>query len=127
MNEQCDDTSAVWPMKTISTPNRNVEATTDKRLTGQAAQKPVHLRLYIAGSTPNSIRAEQNLKIALKTFSDEEFAFNIEVIDVFTSSKRAILDNVIVTPTLLVIAAGQSQTVVGDLSQTSKLQAILRG
>jgi hypothetical protein len=85
----------------------------------------VDLKLYIARSTPNSVRAEHNLNAALKIVSVGGVVFNIEVIDVFTNGKRAILDNVIVTPTLLVAKGGKNHTIVGDLSETVQLHAML--
>jgi len=89
------------------------------------AQKVIELKLYIARSTPNSVRAEQNLNSALKTVRVADVTFKIEVIDVFTNGKRAILDNVIVTPTLIVAKGGKNHTIVGDLSETLQLHNML--
>ena len=89
------------------------------------APQVVELKLYIARSTPNSVRAEHNLANALKTVRIEDVVFKIEVIDVFTNGKRAILDNVIVTPTLIVAKGGKNHTIVGDLSETGQLHAML--
>ena len=85
----------------------------------------VELKLYIARSTPNSVRAHQNLENTLKTIGVKDMLFNLEVIDVFTNGKRAILDNVIVTPTLIVAKGGKNHTIVGDLSESVQLHAIL--
>lgn len=92
--------------------------------TGGPAQV-VELKLYIARLTPNSVRAEQNLQAAMKTIHMEGVIFNIEVIDVFTDGKRAILDNVIVTPTLIVAKGSKRYTIVGDLSETIQWHAML--
>ena len=87
--------------------------------------KVVHLKLYVARTTPNSVRAEHNLHIATKSVAVEGVTFEIEVIDVFTQQKRAILDNVIVTPTLIMENGDRRHTLVGDLSETVRLHAML--
>ncbi|MDB5506371.1 MAG: hypothetical protein JWR75_1009 [Devosia sp.] len=92
---------------------------------GRGTPKVVDLKLYIARSTPNSVRAEQNLYAALDTFRDEDIIFDVEIVDVFTSGKRAVRDNVIVTPTLIVRRDGDKRTIVGDLSETIQLHAML--
>ena len=79
----------------------------------------------LVSATPNSVRAEHNLNIALKRFSVADVTFDIEVIDVFTYGKRAILDNVIVTPTLIVAKACKVHSIVGNLSETTQLRAVL--
>ncbi len=83
------------------------------------------LRLYIARSTPNSIRAEQNLRAALETLGDGARALEIEIVDVFTQPKRAIVDGVIVTPTLIGIRDTGRTTMMGDLTDTAKLNTLL--
>lgn len=98
---------------------------TDEPKPDGKAPTMIELKLYIARSTPNSVRAEQNLCAALKTIQFDNIVFSTEVIDVFTNGKRAIIDNVIVTPTLIVAKGGKSQTIVGDLSETSRLHAML--
>jgi len=83
------------------------------------------LRLYIARSTPNSIRAEQNLAAVLALLRAGAPTIVAEVIDVFVNGKRAILDGVIVTPTLVVLRGDTRHMIVGDLSDASQLRALL--
>jgi hypothetical protein len=83
------------------------------------------LRLYIARSTPNSIRAEQNLAAVLAVLGAAAASMAVEVIDVFVSGKRAILDGVIVTPTLVILRGDARHVIVGDLSDVSQLRALL--
>ena len=90
---------------------------------GEAA---AHLRLYIARSTPNSIRAEQNLTLALDGLGDELLAPALEIVDVFTKPKRAIVDGVVVTPTLLGFAAGKRFVLMGDLADQALLRRTLQ-
>lgn len=86
--------------------------------------REICLRLYIASTTPNSERARTNLHTALQKFSPAEC--RLEMVDVFTDAKRAIQDNVIVTPTLIVIGQKQRLVMIGDLSDTPKLQGLLK-
>jgi hypothetical protein len=88
---------------------------------------PVTLRLYVARSTPNSVRAEQNLSTALAAAGMSGIADSLEVIDVFSHGKRATTDGVIVTPTLICIDGGKRQMIVGDLTDSAQLQSLLEG
>lgn len=83
------------------------------------------LRLYVARSTPNSLRAEHNLVSAMTTLADGGASLNLEVIDVFAQPKRAITDGVIVTPTLIAWKAGRRTTMMGDLTDTARLTFLL--
>jgi hypothetical protein len=88
-------------------------------------QRRVQLMLYLAGATPNSLRAEANLEAALLEAGVNDF-FDVEYIDVLLNTKRASTDSVILTPTL-VAAGGKSRLVIiGDLGETKKLNAFLR-
>ncbi len=88
-------------------------------------QRRVRLMLYLAGATPNSLRAEANLDAALKD-ADVKDLFDVEYIDVLLDTKRASTDSVIVTPTL--VAAGEKSrlVIIGDLGESLKLHAFLR-
>jgi hypothetical protein len=83
------------------------------------------LRLYVASTTPNSERAKVNLDAALRDFTGVP-AFSVEFIDVLADVKRAVTDNVIVTPTLVAIGQKQRLVMIGDLSDSSKLQGLLK-
>jgi hypothetical protein len=83
------------------------------------------LRLYIASTTPNSERAKTNLDAALRDFSAFP-GYRVEFIDVLADAKRAVTDNVIVTPTLVALGQKQRLVMIGDLSDSSKLQGLLK-
>lgn len=83
------------------------------------------LRLYIARSTPNSVRAEQNLSAALDALGPRGAELRADVIDVFSNGKRALVEGVIVTPTLVIVHGTQRYTIVGDLSDGTHLRALL--
>lgn len=86
---------------------------------------PVQLRLYIARSTPNSVRAEHNLAAALEGFDAGLVRPDLEIIDVFTQPKRAIVDGVVVTPTLVGSASGRRVVLMGDLADRLHLRQML--
>jgi len=83
------------------------------------------VRLYIAGSTPNSLRALKSLRDSTDAMNDAETRLNIQVIDVFKGPKRAIADGILVTPTLIAQYGGKRVTMVGDLSDAVALRSVL--
>jgi hypothetical protein len=84
------------------------------------------LRLYVAGSTPNSVRAERNLAAALHDIAEDAQGLEHEIIDVLIHAKQAILDGVIVTPTLVGQNAGDRLILIGDLADLAELKRLLR-
>lgn len=85
----------------------------------------IRLRLYLAGATPNSQRAESNLDAALREFAARR-DFDVEYIDVLLDAKRAVADRVIVTPTLIAVGRKSRAVIIGDLSDSKKLHAFLK-
>jgi hypothetical protein len=103
--------------------------TTDGRICAvEVATTPIgrRLRLYVAGSTPNSARAEKNLTAALEELDGDMHVFEREVIDVLVHAKQAMLDGVIVTPTLIGLGSRGPLTMIGDLTNTVELKRLLR-
>lgn len=85
--------------------------------------KKLQLRLYVAGKSPNSVQALQNLEaICNAHFSDKCV---IEVIDLYEHPSRAIEDSVMLTPTMIV-GGSPSISVVGNLSDTSNIIDLLK-
>ena len=83
----------------------------------------LRLRLYIAGSAPNSLRAIANCR----AICDEHFAsgHELEIVDLLDHPKRALADGIIVTPTLLKLLPLPAQRLIGTLSDTNQvLQAL---
>ena len=81
------------------------------------------LRLYIAGNSTSSRRAEQNLhglKASLKTD-----AWRVETIDVLRSPELAEQAGVIATPTLYYEYSGRSRRIIGDLSDKKRILEFL--
>jgi hypothetical protein len=95
----------------------------DKRITKLGSSQ---LRLYVANGTPNSTRAEHNLRTALCEMGGFDLTLQLEVIDVAAHVKLALSDSVIVTPTLIGYGRKERHTILGDLSDTRKLHVFLK-
>lgn len=86
--------------------------------------KSLRLRLYVAGTAPNSTRAVANAKaVCAEHFDSHE----LEVVDLMTHPARASADRIVVTPTLIKLAPEPQQRLVGDLSDGHTLLSTLRG
>lgn len=72
-------------------------------------------RLYVAGDAENSAQAVANLNSLCRTHLAGRF--EIEVVDVFKDPKRALQDDIQMTPTLLKLAPAPVKTLVGTLNQ----------
>jgi circadian clock protein KaiB len=88
------------------------------------ALSPVRLVLFIAGSTPRSQRAQENLASALQELGDRARFLQVEIVDVFKDPRRAIKQRVIVTPTLS-SDANPEAPLIGDLSDMATLRMML--
>jgi len=84
-----------------------------------ATKTRLMLRLYVAGSAPNSIRAIANAT----AICDAHFAarHTLEIVDLLTAPERALADGIIVTPTLLKVSPAPMQRVIGNLDDTEQV------
>jgi circadian clock protein KaiB len=83
------------------------------------------LRLYVAGSAPNSLCAIANAR----AICEEHFAsgHELEIVDLLEQPRRALADGIVVTPTLLKLSPLPVQRVVGNLSDTRQVLLTLAG
>jgi circadian clock protein KaiB len=83
-----------------------------------------HLRLYVAGQSPKSLRAFANLK----DLCDEHLAgrYEIEVIDLVEQPALARADDVLAIPTLVRRLPAPLRKIIGDLSNTERVLVGLR-
>ena len=81
---------------------------------------PHQLRLYVAGSSPRSLRAIQNLKRLCE--SELPGRYNLEVVDIYKEPRRAAIDQVVAIPTLIKEAPCLVRRMIGDLSETALLR-----
>ena len=77
------------------------------------------LRLYVAGQTPNSLKAFANLK----KICEEHLAgkYRIEVIDLILNPTLARGDQILAIPTLVRKLPEPVKKIIGDLSNTEKV------
>jgi circadian clock protein KaiB len=77
------------------------------------------LRLYVAGMTPTSIRAFENLK----RLCEEHLhgAYKIQVIDLLERPKLASGDQIVAVPTLVRRLPTPVKKIIGDLSNTERV------
>jgi circadian clock protein KaiB len=73
------------------------------------------LRLYVAGTTPRSLRAVQNIKRICEAALPDQYA--LEVIDAYKEPGRLAGDQVVAIPTLIKVSPGAIKRLIGDLSQ----------
>lgn len=77
------------------------------------------LRLYVAGQTPKSVRAVENLR----QVCDEHLAgrYRVEVIDLMQNPALARGDEIIAVPTLVRKLPEPIRKIIGDLSDTERV------
>jgi circadian clock protein KaiB len=82
-------------------------------------KKTYVLKLYVAGNTPNSIRALKTLNNIL----EQEFqgVYALKVIDVLKNPQLAEEDKILATPTLAKILPPPVRKIIGDLSDREKV------
>lgn len=83
------------------------------------------LRLYVAGSAPNSLRATGNAKAICEEYFPG--GYDLEIVDMIEFPRRALADGIIVTPTLLKLSPLPVQRVIGNLSDTDRVLMVLAG
>ena len=77
------------------------------------------LRLYVAGRTPKSMRALENLKRLCE--ENLKGKYHIEVVDVLQHPHRAKVDQIVALPTLVRKLPESMKQIIGDLSDTEKV------
>ena len=77
------------------------------------------LRLFVAGQTPKSIRAFDNLKVLCEAHLKGRY--QIEVIDLLEQPHMARGDQIVAVPTLEIKLPQSVQRIIGDLSNTDRV------
>jgi len=80
------------------------------------------LKLYVAGHTPNSVRAISSVKRLLE--NELNGSYVLDVIDVLKHPELALDYEILATPTLIRVMPPPPKRVIGDLSNRDK---VLRG
>jgi circadian clock protein KaiB len=88
----------------------------------------LRLRLYVAGSSPNSLRAITNARaLCAEHFAS---AHELEIIDLLRDAERPpaatlLADGITVTPMLLKLAPAPTQRLIGNLNDLKQVLMIL--
>ncbi|WP_269623357.1 circadian clock protein KaiB [Prochlorococcus marinus] len=83
------------------------------------SSKTYILKLYVAGNTPNSMRALNTLREILK--KDFKGVYALKVIDVLKNPQLAEEDKILATPTLAKILPPPVRRIIGDLSDRERV------
>jgi len=92
---------------------------TNRGASAPAVTTVVEMRLYIANSAPNSVRAVANLAAICKEHLKDNF--KLEVIDVLEYPLRALADGILVTPSLAKVSPSPAAKIIGNLSDKSSV------
>jgi circadian clock protein KaiB len=84
-----------------------------------AADSVWNLRLYIAGRTPKSITAFENLKKICEEHLQGQY--HIEIIDLVQQPQLAKGDQILAVPTLVRLLPEPIKKIIGDLSNTERV------
>ena len=79
-----------------------------------SARAHYKFRLYVADAAPNSVQAIANLTALCEAYVPKHH--EIEIVDVLREPKRALVDRIFMTPTLVKLSPGPVQRIVGTLS-----------
>ena len=87
----------------------------------EPAVRSLLLRLYVAGTSPNSLIAAANIKAIIAGLSEHEVT--LEIVDVLKDPERGLRDGVVVTPTLVRFLPAPERRVIGNLRDRLALLA----
>jgi len=95
------------------------EQTKSKGATHEAREAKWTLRLYVAGQTPKSLAAFENLKKIAEEHLQGEYT--IEIIDLLENPQLAEGDQIVAIPTLVRKLPEPVKKIIGDLSNTERV------
>lgn len=94
-----------------------------KRDTDDADTPEYVLRLFITGSSPNSVRAVSNIRQICETHLKGRYS--LEIIDVYQQPALAQQEQIIALPLLIKKRPLPQRRLIGDLSESDKILKIL--
>lgn len=112
-------TSIANPLNLDAANNLDTTTAQFEQALSQQEQRHYHFRLYIAGTTPHSMRSLENLKALCETYLPGRY--ELEVIDIYQSGTNLQIDNIVAIPTLVKQLPLPIRRVIGDLSNTEKV------
>ena len=85
----------------------------------QSPKENYLLRLYVTGSTPNSLHAIDNIKKICEEYLKGHY--ELEVIDLYQHPNLAQGEQIIAAPTLIKMLPPPLRRVIGDMSNTERV------
>lgn len=89
----------------------------------ETEDRGLRFHLFVAGSSPRSDRAVQNLRRMVDEHIDQ--ACEVEVIDVLEFPERAEEDRILATPTLIRESPLPRRRITGDLSDAARVLQLI--
>ncbi len=91
---------------------------------GTSAAKPaLHLELYIAGESPNSVAAVRNLRSLLERYPS--LSVDLKILDVLEDPRAGAAASVLITPMMIRRAPAPERRIFGTLRDTAALLSVL--
>jgi circadian clock protein KaiB len=78
-----------------------------------------HLRLYVAGQSPKSLRAFANLMQICEEHLDSRY--DVEIVDLLENPQLAAGDEIVAIPTLVRRLPSPMRKIIGDLSDSDRV------
>jgi circadian clock protein KaiB len=78
-----------------------------------------HLRLYVAGQSPKSLRAFANLMALCDEHLDSRY--DVEIVDLLENPQLAAGDEIVAIPTLVRRLPAPMRKIIGDLSDSDRV------
>ncbi|HPL64355.1 MAG TPA: circadian clock protein KaiB [Syntrophales bacterium] len=94
-------------------------SSTEKKAEGKKKREVWILKLYVAGTSPKSIRAFENLKKICEEHLSGKY--RIEIVDLLKNPKLAKGDQIIAVPTLVRQLPPPVKKIIGDLANREKV------
>ena len=97
-------------------PTSTVEVEIDEHLAGT---EQYHLRLYVAGASPKSLEAFNDLRRLCETHLASRY--EIEIVDLLEHPRLARGDEIVAIPALVRQLPAPMRKIIGDLSDTARV------
>lgn len=79
--------------------------------------------LFVSGMSVKSVHAIENLRAICDTHLKDNF--DLEIIDISRHKEQAVIHQIVAIPTLIKLTPFSRRTILGDLSNTQKVLALL--
>ncbi|MGI8744078.1 MAG: circadian clock KaiB family protein [Bryobacteraceae bacterium] len=110
----------IVPVPQVKSEGRGDAVAAFERRLSEGRSDHYDLRLYVAGTTPRSMRAVQNITRLCE--AEMPGRYNLDIIDVYQQPARASEDQIVALPTLVKELPLPRRKLVGDLSREEQVR-----